>query len=132
MVYLDAVLTTEEAAAELAPYLGGRNATHFLSDNRRGRSSLPTIPFDRKSNGRIFYSRLKLIAFAEKYLRPARSPSHRSSPLRTETEDCPSVSWRPAPYPILEVSVLSLGAARDLKAALETAVAEMEAAVRIM
>ena len=45
---------TARAAHYLAPFMNGRNATHFLADNRAGRTSLPVIPYERIGN-KMYY-----------------------------------------------------------------------------
>jgi hypothetical protein len=54
---------TARAAHYLAPFMDGRNPTHFLADNQAGRTSVSVIPYERIGN-KIYYRMRHLEAFA--------------------------------------------------------------------
>lgn len=130
--FLEDLLTVAEAGVELAPYLNGRDPTHFLADNRCGRTREPTIPYIKKGN-RVFYRPLVLQAFAREYLCNGRASRLAMSVARMETDDCPLVLWRKAPEPVLQIGALppltlSFEAAKEFAREVAAAVQAMEAA----
>jgi hypothetical protein len=123
---------TARADHYLAPFMGGRNATHFLADNRAGRTSAPVIPYERIGN-KIYYRMRDLVAFTWNLtLLPASAVG--TVRLRIESaDDLPMVRVTKGAAPAIEIGwhpnpvTLSRGGAIELVKTLVAALKDMKA-----
>jgi hypothetical protein len=126
---------TARAAYYLAPFMNGRNATHFLADNRAGRSGVPVIRYERIGK-KIYYRMLHLEAFTWS-LTPVPASAVGTVLLRIESaDDLPIVRVTKGAAPAIEIGwhpkpvTLSRSGAIELVKALVAAVKDMKASTR--
>ena len=118
-------LNTAQAAVYLTPYMRGRNPTHFLADNRAGRTSVPLIPY-KKIGRKAFYRVRQLdefirtlaghpgIVFSATSPHPVPVPS-----IRTTKGASPSIEIRRHSRPIAVIREKVIELVRALVAAIK-------------
>lgn len=125
---------TARAAHYLATFMNGRNATHFLADNRAGRTNVPVILYERIGN-KTYYRIRDLDAFIwGRTPRPASAvgtvllrieSADDLPPIRVTKGATPAIEigWHPNPITLnragaIELVKASAEAVKDTKAAI--------------